>query len=513
MRREQEELSGQRHELEAAQAQLHQSRRALKRAEEERDLESEDLARRRERVTELEARLTRQSEELELRREQTRNQRRRIAHELQAQRAAQQHEVESLRHKLELLQSSHQRACKEERSQVEQQRLELDSKLKQQQQEYKVLQTAMEEKNAALLSAQAELESRERHLAQARAAEDQRLAAETDRLNVESHRLRAQVDLLHSEVTRLNDELGRRGSESERLQNELEQSTAEVTHLVDELAAAREIAAQHSQPRNDAETDDAAHETERATWHAEQAAWNAEREALIDRLEEAESRLANADSQRSADVQRRFELAIEDVRALKRCKAELEEELAAYKAGASRPVVAAVDEGGDWESQKRKFLASLESEDGAPRMQPEERLTIESTVQITDEIVAQKDRDIAELRRILAQQSDNIGSISIGAAAVAQTLDQDELIQQEREKLRLLQEEWREKVRQSEIDISIERARVARLRAEIEDKVSNYETERAKNPLEGEGANLPDGTKRPVRGRWLSRLGLKDGNE
>ena len=77
-------------------------------------------------------------------------------------------------------------------------------------------------------------------------------------------------------------------------------------------------------------------------------------------------------------------------------------------------------------------------------------------------------------------------------------MDQDELIQQEREKLRLLQEEWREKVRQSEIDISIERARVARLRAEIEDKVSNYETERAKNPLEGEGANLPDGTKLPV---------------
>ena len=111
-------------------------------------------------MTELEARLTRQSEELELRREQTRNQRRRIAHELQAQRAAQQHEVESLRHKLELLQSSHQRACKEERSQVEQQRLELDSKLKQQQQEYKVLQTAMEEKECGPPKAQAETPSR-----------------------------------------------------------------------------------------------------------------------------------------------------------------------------------------------------------------------------------------------------------------------------------------------------------------------------------------------------------------
>ena len=68
------------------------------------------------------------------------------------------------------------------------------------------------------------------------------------------------------------------------------------------------------------------------------------------------------------------------------------------------------------------FSRRWSREDGAPRMQPEERLTIESTVQITDEIVAQKDRDIAELRRILAQQSDNIGSISIGAAAVAQNV-------------------------------------------------------------------------------------------
>ena len=467
LRRDQDDLARQRHELELAQDQLHQARRALKRADEERDLEADDLSRRRERIVDLETRLTRQSEELELRREQTRNQRRRIANELQAQRVAQQHEVETLRRKLDSLQSNHQRACQEETGQMDQQRRELQRKLDQQEQEFHSVRAALEQKTAALERRQAELDQRERALMQQPTGEVQASSVEVQRLQIEIERLTGEVDGWTAEVDRLSAEL---------------------------VKAQAQVMTLSNRPVED---------------DSKSAEWDAERESLLQRLAKAEANLQNTDAQTLADYQRRFELAIEDVRSLKRAKSELEEEVAALKAsGMVRS--SAISDGGDWESQKRKLLASLESDDRGGAPSEKDRLTIESTIQITDEVVAQKDIEIAELKRILEHQSDNIGSVSIGAAAIAEMLDQDELIKQEREKLIKLQEEWRDKVRQSEIDISIERARVARQRAELDDKVSNYESERARQSPENDAAGSSDATKRPARGRWLARLGLKD---
>ena len=100
--------------------------------------------------------------------------------------------------------------------------------------------------------------------------------------------------------------------------------------------------------------------------------------------------------------------------------------------------------------------------------------------------------------------------MAVGAAAIAENLDRDELILQEREKLRKLQEEWRNKLRQAEIDISIERARIARQRVEIEDKVSAYDSVRAQHKADDSASNPGNQPKQPTRGRWLARLGLKD---
>ncbi len=245
--------------------------------------------------------------------------------------------------------------------------------------------------------------------------------------------------------------------------------------------------------------------------------WQAERETLIVRLADTESKLSQVDPQKIEDLQSRFELAVNDLRELKLRKAEMEEELASLRSGNSRParaVESLVADGPDWESTKRRMLESLQADGDAAGGTDDEgsadRLTIESTIQITDDIVAQKDQELAELRLLLSQQSSNLGSMAVGAAAVADVLGQDELIQQEREKLRKLQEEWRDKLRHAEIDISVERARMARQRAEIEEKVSAYESQRGKNASDGDPGASNDGNKKPVRGRWLSRLGLKD---
>ena len=158
------------------------------------------------------------------------------------------------------------------------------------------------------------------------------------------------------------------------------------------------------------------------------------------------------------DLQSRFELAVEDVRSLKRRNAELEDQLAALKV--ARGELKPLSQGQDWESVKQRMLAELEPDANLNEEQKQERSSIENTIRITDQIVADKDREIAELQQLLANQSESLGSLAVGAAAVAEVFDQDEAIRQERERLQEAQDEWRQKLRQAEVDISLERLRV-----------------------------------------------------
>ena len=94
----------------------------------------------------------------------------------------------------------------------------------------------------------------------------------------------------------------------------------------------------------------------------------------------------------------------------------------------------------DWDTQKRQLLAALEADvDDEDEERRQERLSIESTISITDHVVAEKDREIGELKQLLHDQSSNLGSVAVGATAIAGILDQDELVRQEREKLAQLQ--------------------------------------------------------------------------
>ncbi|MGA2616576.1 MAG: hypothetical protein ABSF26_03140 [Thermoguttaceae bacterium] len=187
---------------------------------------------------------------------------------------------------------------------------------------------------------------------------------------------------------------------------------------------------------------------------------------------------------------------------------ELQEQLLRLPSGLHAAACPAADAGKDWESEKRRILATLESDPGQnDSPTDDERLKLDDLVGRTDELVAEKNQEIEHLRRLLQSQSDNVGSIVAGAAAGQQLLDQDAVIRQEREHLVQLQREWREKLAQAEIEISLERAKIARKHAEIDEKLRMLEM-RART-REGPAEALCS-TGRPARGRWLARLGLSD---
>ncbi len=204
------------------------------------------------------------------------------------------------------------------------------------------------------------------------------------------------------------------------------------------------------------------------------------------------------------DMQRRYEMSLEDIKTQRARCAELETKLA--RARAASPAGADKGGGTDWESQKRRLLASLEA-DFNDEENAEERLTIEAAVRKTDEALATKDRELAEMQRLMEEQSANWGSMAVGASAVAQILDKNEVVRQERENLIALQNEWRDKLRQAEVDLSQERAKMARDQMILEERTRELEN-RAKQ-LPAPVAQTGDKKNQKAKGNWLARLGLK----
>jgi hypothetical protein len=102
---------------------------------------------------------------------------------------------------------------------------------------------------------------------------------------------------------------------------------------------------------------------------------------------------------------------------------------------------------------------------------------------------------------------EKIGNFAVEASAIAKVLDQDELIRKERENLARMHEELREKLRQAEIEASLERARLAREHASVDEKLRVLEQEKAR-VRPNEGSADPDRPKSARR--WLARLGIKD---
>lgn len=346
---------------------------------------------------------------------------------------------------------------------------------------------------------QEQLERRqaELHSAATRRTAEQVGALETAQTEAASLRL---------ETTQLRKLLNERGGELVQLREELRGVDAtsndqlrQASRLRDEVEQLRGELSQR-----DATTDD----------QQQLSQLRSERDQLRARLAEAQEELARGDNeserQKREDFQRRFEMAVADVRELKRKNADLEEQLAHAPRAAAAPTPKA--EGGrlDWESQKRRLLEALENDPDDDEEAREERLTIEGTIRITDEVIAQKDKEIAELQELLNQQSAIQGSMAVGAAAIGELFNNDELIVQQRERLCQLESEWEAKLRQAEIDISRERAKLARDRAELEEKLLLVQQSQQSQGTAATSAKAESAATKGKSGRWLARLGLKE---
>jgi hypothetical protein len=87
--------------------------------------------------------------------------------------------------------------------------------------------------------------------------------------------------------------------------------------------------------------------------------------------------------------------------------------------------------------------------------------------------------------------------------------DQDAIIREERENLKRVQEEWREKLRLAEVEISVERAKLARDKSQLDERFRQMEE--SGNSASGAPTEEKSQAK-PSRGRWLEKLGLKEGD-
>lgn len=239
-----------------------------------------------------------------------------------------------------------------------------------------------------------------------------------------------------------------------------------------------------------------------------------ERDALVEKvaeLENAPESSVDGDSQHELeDLQRRFELAVDDVRQLKQENAELRQKL---ESSPGSPVTPAGDEPQDWQAQKARLMATLDAEDQGMIDEPrrEERAKIEGAISITDRVVAEKDAiiaerdaEIAELKSQLQSRPEGQDREALREEIAAEILNDDDAVKAEVDKLQQKQASLDAKLREAELDISLRRATLAREQAALEEKLALLPELEAID----EGS-APDKPKR----RWLSALGLKDEEE
>ncbi len=361
--------------------------------------------------------------------------------------------------------------------------------------------SALEELRTQMAQLQAALDERTKMVSQA----EQRIRemqSQAEQLHqslepaVAEHK--AAADEARRQTKQLQSALDERAAELARAQERIGALEGEARSLRDSLEQAAQQAAGAGQ----------------AVDREELARLRSERDSLRTLLRDTEAKLgeaskAEADSRNKDELQRRFEMAVEDLREMRRVNAELESKLAnARTSGGGGGGAAAIGGGLDWESQKQRLLAALEADDAQDEESVAERVTMEGTIRITDQIVAQKDKEIDELKQQLAAGAPSAAR-GPDPAAVAEILERDELVRQEREKLEQLQAEWREKIGKAEIDISVERAKIARERMELEEKIRQHQFDAPPAPPDGSGAPQPGRS----RGKWMTMLGLKDVDE
>jgi len=160
-----------------------------------------------------------------------------------------------------------------------------------------------------------------------------------------------------------------------------------------------------------------------------------------------------------------------------------------------------------WEQRKALLFAQdsqIEDDQDDANDSRDDRSTID---QLLADLQA-RDSELGQLRDLLEQRPTQCeAGMAVGAAAIAQMLDADELIGEERTRLRELQTEWETKFRDIEISGSIERANLARERQLLQRRNVELEEQLAhlKRELKQEAITGPKESR-----RWLAKLGLAE---
>lgn len=288
--------------------------------------------------------------------------------------------------------------------------------------------------------------------------------------------------------------LARQRERFERIEENLANQIDEIERLNKQLEEAGQAAAEPATTADPAELEQLRYE----------------RDVLLARIDDCDQQKDQtnlaADDEPMFELQRRFEMAIADLRAAKVENESLNEQL-----GKAHRTISSVEQppdGWDWETQKKRLMEQLEGVDVSDPQQKQDKLSVEDAMQITEGVVKDKDREIADLKKQIGEFEGQSASEAVGASAIAEILDQDELIRAERDSLKRIQEEWREKLCQAEIDLSVERARVARERTELEQQLLSFEAQRAEHGISQEGEAHSKKSQKSSRGRWLAKLGL-----
>jgi hypothetical protein len=193
---------------------------------------------------------------------------------------------------------------------------------------------------------------------------------------------------------------------------------------------------------------------------------------------------------------------------LKNKNAELQQQITKLRSAPQSAPVSGRGPGGilDWEAEKARILAMLEGESEPSVERHSERIEIEEVIRTTDQVIAEKDRQIEELKADLSESSQTeVTPNTIDPAALNAILDADTVVREERAKLQQLQREWEDKLRLGEIELSLERAKLSRERAELDGRHRPVTLEN--------NANTPESSAKsdkPARGKWLARLGLSE---
>jgi chromosome segregation ATPase len=358
--------------------------------------------------------------------------------------------------------------------------------------------------NARAAAAELEKAAAEQALAQATDAQHQlrgslesatRELADIQRQAASTAAIQVELDQARAEIAELRLAAGSK-DELEQLRQKFDLALGDVQKLKRECSGLREELSQRPEA-NEQES-------------PELIAVRSERDALVLRVGELEASAAKAVDLAAEhtrdDLQRRFEMAVDDVRQLKQENAQLRDKLqtAAKTAPAGAP---AAGGGADWASQRARLMAMLEEEDHDGAVDGErkkERATIESTIQTTDAALAEKEREIAELRAAIADNDDAQDRIEEQNRAKNAILDADDVIAAERRRIRDLEIQWEDKVRGAELEISLERAKLARDQAALKERILELEMNHP------QAADAVGPTDSKPRRRWRSALGLGD---